>query len=1585
MKKRILSILLTVCMVLTMLSSLAMPAFAADDSITIQINGTYNSGTNTIGDDGTQYVGTSLENAISKHAGGINSIKQLKITAGEVTKADWQYIGYLSLMTFQDPNTINFKMTHFEIAAAVSTVAVIPDRTTFGVFGLFPTSIQSVKVPQEITVGDSAFAYCENLITANFPLATIIEKYAFFNCKALERAEFPEVLTIGQSAFEGCTNLTSVSLDKATTIYEQAFAFCEKLATVNLPSATTIGPNIFMDCTNLKTVSLPNVTTISEVAFQGCGNLETVSLPKATGIGEAAFSGCEKLTTLKLGATPPTVVVDSDETLGRDTFFLVDVSKANPLVFLNPDGTELTGTGLTAAQADYKAVDDKDKSDNLWYGWKIAGDSTPPEDSTHKHCICGGTNNIGDHTNHTSVEFKEWNTNNAMPTNSGNYYLNTDVTLSSEWEVNADIGLCLNGHTIKITPNSGTVISVEDGKNLNLCECNTSTSCGAISGGSGTSGHNQGDFSKADFNGNGVYVSLNGTFNMYGGQIKGNTANYQGGGVMNEGNFTMYGGSITDNTILGGDGDGDGGGVYNGGTFTIYDGTISNNKAPLYGGGVYSKKTFTMNGGIIRGNKSGDSTSSTSNRGGGGIANFGTFTMNNGEISSNQAVYEGGGVYNNKTFNMENGKISTNTVNGSRSGLNYGDSFGGGVANHGPFAMNGGEISSNKAIGGTSSNGTNSAVGGGVYNNSTFVMGGTSSIISNTASSSKSAQGGGIFNQGSLSMKGGKITNNSVTGTTSDSAGGGVYDKNGWSYISGAPVISNNTAKYVTSNWLIFYTNPFQFAEPLTAGASIGVSMGYSISDEYSSFFTDVYNTQNGNVDPAIYFSSDDPKYHVELIKNKAKLVMGSALKIIISGLNTAKVGSPYSQEILTSYNGTGTKTYSATGLPSGLSINASSGMITGTPAAAADTSSPYSVTIKVSDGTISDSKTFSMTVDVSDANKTYTVTFNENGGSGTMPVQSFNAATPQNLTLNTITRAGYTFIGWNTMKDGKGESYNDGASYTATTNVTLYAQWKEITYTVSGTVKDKDDKKVSGAEVKLMKGNLQIGATVTTDGNGNFSILDVPNGTYNLVASKEGITVTSMITVSNADMTLRSAIILPMGKTNSVLIVRPNTPQIVVGNLDGQFSNNATDNDKGVTEADHTVVQNGGEVEIKLTVEKKDENAPNASDITATAKQDGKAVGIFIDFSLVKTVTPTSGGISTPTALTLTQLQDLIEVLIPLDTELQNKNGYVVYRYHGSSVDTISINPNHDGEKIELIDFGKTIKLTIKKFSTYAIGYTAPSVPPSGGGSSDSSSGNSGNSGDSSGSGSNSNASNDDSNATKDNSNTGLPYYIKSGNKIYLGFSSPISGTMKYIAPKGEVVLFKENPKNFIDISSHWAKDNIDFVTERELFIGIAPNVFSPDEPMTRAMFATVIGRLHERSYGEIAQSEEKPFSDLNYDSYYAKYVIWAEKNGIVKGVGGGKYEPQRAITRQEMAMIVNNYLTFAKFNIPDTQQAIRFDDESKIADWAKQATQTVQNLGIIEGVGNNLFDPQNVSTRAQVTAILQRMISLVVSKYSN
>lgn len=91
------------------------------------------------------------------------------------------------------------------------------------------------------------------------------------------------------------------------------------------------------------------------------------------------------------------------------------------------------------------------------------------------------------------------------------------------------------------------------------------------------------------------------------------------------------------------------------------------------------------------------------------------------------------------------------------------------------------------------------------------------------------------------------------------------------------------------------------------------------------------------------------------------------------------------------------------------------------------------------------------------------TVTFDANGGEGTMEAKSVTASTDTALTENAFTRTGYTFTGWNTEKDGTGTAYADGADINISADTTLYAQWEANTYTVTwvnddGTELEKDE-----------------------------------------------------------------------------------------------------------------------------------------------------------------------------------------------------------------------------------------------------------------------------------------------------------------------------------------------------------------------------------------------------------------------------------------------------------------------------------------------------------------------------------------------
>ncbi len=105
-------------------------------------------------------------------------------------------------------------------------------------------------------------------------------------------------------------------------------------------------------------------------------------------------------------------------------------------------------------------------------------------------------------------------------------------------------------------------------------------------------------------------------------------------------------------------------------------------------------------------------------------------------------------------------------------------------------------------------------------------------------------------------------------------------------------------------------------------------------------------------------------------------------------------------------------------------------------------------ITATATNGTTaaSDDKTATCTVTVI---KNPTITFDANGGSGSMNVQTISYDVATTLTANAFTRTGYTFNGWNTKADGTGTSYADGASIKLTADTTLYAQWTANTYTV--------------------------------------------------------------------------------------------------------------------------------------------------------------------------------------------------------------------------------------------------------------------------------------------------------------------------------------------------------------------------------------------------------------------------------------------------------------------------------------------------------------------------------------------------------
>ena len=244
-------------------------------------------------------------------------------------------------------------------------------------------------------------------------------------------------------------------------------------------------------------------------------------------------------------------------------------------------------------------------------------------------------------------------------------------------------------------------------------------------------------------------------FTMYGGTISGNQANNIGGGVFNQGDFIMEGGTISNNQAIkeNEEASTSGGGVYNAskGTFNFNGGAIIGNEADNKGGGVYNayNATFTMTAGTITKNKV-VAASSSKGDGGGGVYNFGTFTISNtAEISGNRVTDRdcyGGGVFNYGTFTMNGGTIGgSNTDDANSAG------FGGGLHHGaGQAQLNGGMIQGNTAtsngggvfysknitlsgvtITGNTANGTGGGAWMGVFDDIVMTVGGATTITGN--------------------------------------------------------------------------------------------------------------------------------------------------------------------------------------------------------------------------------------------------------------------------------------------------------------------------------------------------------------------------------------------------------------------------------------------------------------------------------------------------------------------------------------------------------------------------------------------------------------------------------------------------------------------------------------------------------------------------------------------------------------------------------------------------------------------------------------------------------------------------------------
>lgn len=175
------------------------------------------------------------------------------------------------------------------------------------------------------------------------------------------------------------------------------------------------------------------------------------------------------------------------------------------------------------------------------------------------------------------------------------------------------------------------------------------------------------------------------------------------------------------------------------------------------------------------------------------------------------------------------------------------------------------------------------------------------------------------------------------------------------------------------------------------------------------------------------------------------------------------------------------------------------------------------------------------------------------------------------------------------------------------------------------------------------------------------------------------------------------------------------------------------------------------------------------------------------------------------------------------------------------------------------------------------------------------------------------------------------------------------------------------KNGMPFTDVKvGTWYYDAVAFVYENGLMQGTSATRFSPDSSLTRAMLAQI---LYNRA-GKPTVKDKSAFTDVTNSAWYADAVIWAYGEGIVSGVGGGKFAPDASITREQLAAML-----YRAAGSPEVQETtLTFNDASKVSSYAKSAICWAVEEGIVTGKGGNRLDPTGTATRAEVAQMLAR-----------
>ena len=181
------------------------------------------------------------------------------------------------------------------------------------------------------------------------------------------------------------------------------------------------------------------------------------------------------------------------------------------------------------------------------------------------------------------------------------------------------------------------------------------------------------------------------------------------------------------------------------------------------------------------------------------------------------------------------------------------------------------------------------------------------------------------------------------------------------------------------------------------------------------------------------------------------------------------------------------------------------------------------------------------------------------------------------------------------------------------------------------------------------------------------------------------------------------------------------------------------------------------------------------------------------------------------------------------------------------------------------------------------------------------------------------------------------------------------------------------QEENSFIDMADYkWAEEAVESLRVKNIVSGVGNRRFEPGRAVTREEFV----KLVVEAFGYDREQTSAEFTDVDPNAWYAPYVSAAAGNGIITGFPDRTFGIGESITREDMAVIIYRGIE-EKLNVAGND--IRFDDETEISDYAEVSVKSLSACGVVNGVGDNKFSPKVITNRAEAAMIIYRCINIL------